>query len=213
MPKAGKKLKVVDISDNAVAEEKQEESITDAQELTTIKEEIKEEENIETQVETSVETQVEAPIETPLEELKPDNPEWIAFQGNDNPEGIAFQGNNKKKKSAEYMKGYRKIKQEEQKKLKEDLKHKTEIIEQIAVEPKIIEKNIEKEVILEKPRAKPRPKKVVLETPTTEAPAVDYNNIPEEIILKEIRKRQVSQRENKQIKRQENMKKLTMNIA
>ena len=40
----------------------------------------------------------------------------------------------------------------------------------------------------------------------------DYN-IPEEIILKEIRKRQVSHRENKQIKRQENMKKLTMNIA
>jgi hypothetical protein len=206
MPKAGKKLKVVDISDNAVAEEKQEESITDAQELTTIKEEIKEEENIETPVETSVETpaetQVETQVETPLEELQPDN-----------PEGIAFQGNNKKKKSAEYMKGYRKIKQEEQKKLKEDLKHKTEIIEQIAVEPKIIEKIIEKEVILEKPRAKPRPKKVVLETPTTEAPAVDYNNIPEEIILKEIRKRQVSASEQRQNRKKESMNKLKMNIA
>ena len=45
------------------------------------------------------------------------------------------------------MKEYRKIKQEEQKKLKEDLKHKTEIIEKIAVEPKVVEKIIEKEVI------------------------------------------------------------------
>ena len=82
MPKAGKKLKVVDIGDNAVAEEMQEEGITDAQELTTIKEEIKAEENIETQVETPAETPVETPaetpIETPLEELKPDNPEGIA---------------------------------------------------------------------------------------------------------------------------------------
>jgi hypothetical protein len=48
------------------------------------------------------------------------------------------------------MKEYRKVKPEEQKKLKEDLKHKTEIIEKIAVkpiekpEPQITESIIEK---------------------------------------------------------------------
>jgi hypothetical protein len=146
----------------------------------------------------------EKPIEIPLEELKISNPE-----------------NDKKKKSAEYMKEYRKIKQEEQKKLKEDLKHKTEIIEKIAEkpEPQIIERIIEKEVVLKKPRAvpKPRPKKVLREEPIWETKQEetkpDYNNIPEEIILKEIRKRQVSTLEQKIMKKKENMDKLKMNIA
>ena len=41
----------------------------------------------------------------------------------------------------------------------------------------------------------------------------DYSNIPEEIIQKEIEKRKVSQRELRIIKKQEIMKKLSMNIA
>ena len=158
MPIVIKKLKVVDINDNTVVEEKEEESIMESQELTTMKEEIDEqlnkleklhdEKGITEKVNNEMnEKIIQENIEIKPEEIKPDNPEGIAFLRNDNPEGIAFRGNDKKKKSAEYMKEYRKVKQEEQKKLKEDLKHKTEIIEKIAVEPKIIEKNIEKEVI------------------------------------------------------------------
>ena len=41
----------------------------------------------------------------------------------------------------------------------------------------------------------------------------DYSNIPEEIIQKEIEKRRVSQRELRIIKKEEIMKKLSMNIA
>ena len=70
------------------------------------------------------------------------------------------------------MREYRKLKQEEQKKLKEALKNKSEIIEKIAdktieKQPRIIERIIEKA-----PRS-------IKEPP-------DYMNIPEEILLKEI---------------------------
>ena len=109
MPKVGRKLKVIDINNDVVVEEKQGESITDAQELTTMKEEIDEqldklekmhdEKGITKKVNDEMNEKTnDSPVEIPLEELKPD----------------------RKKKSAEYMKEYRKIKQEEeQKKLKE----------------------------------------------------------------------------------------------
>jgi hypothetical protein len=163
---------------------KNSESITDAQELTTIKEGIENNEKTENKIEEKME-EVKEEVKEDIQDIedvaKPD----------------------KRKKSAEYMREYRKVKQAEQKKLKEDLKQKPEIIQKstetpverpVEKQPQIIERIIEKEP------------KIIKETP-------DYNNIPEEIILKEIRKRQVTQREHKQIKRQENMKKQTMNIA
>ena len=186
MPKTGKKLKVVEISkknENQVAEEKPAGSITDAQELTMIKEEIEKEEPIikEEIKEENIEKQVETPVETSLEELKTD----------------------KKKKSAEYMREYRKVKQAEQKKLKEDLKQKTEIIENIVEKPT-------KTPIEKQPQIVER---IIEKAPRIIKEAPDYNNIPEEIILKEIRKRQVTQKEQRQTIRQENMKRIAMNIA
>ena len=41
----------------------------------------------------------------------------------------------------------------------------------------------------------------------------DYNNIPEEIIQREIKKRQVTQKEERMNKHVENTKRLSMNIA
>lgn len=202
MPKVGKKLNVIDINNNTVEEETKES-------ITTMNEEIDEQMN-------------------KLEKIHDDK--GITKKVNDEMnektnENIVIQEEkplkpDRKKKSAEYMKEYRKIKQEEQKKLKEDLKHKTEIIEKIAEkpidkpEPQIIERIIEKEVIVQKPRAKSiaRPKKVVIESPIQEKEP-DYNNIPEEIIQKEIRKRQVSTLEMKRMKKKESMDKLKMNIA
>jgi DNA-binding ferritin-like protein len=100
MPRVGKKLKVVEISEkgeNEVVEEKQPaESITDAQELATIKEEIENEEKIENKIEEKIEVkeEVKEDIQDTEEVAKPD----------------------KKKRSAEYMREYRKVTQAEQKK-------------------------------------------------------------------------------------------------
>ena len=96
------------------------------------------------------------------------------------------------------MREYRKLKQEEQKKLKEDLKHKSEIIEQktekqIGKQPTNIERIIEKA---------PR---IIKEPP-------DYNIFSEEILLKEMHKRQENVKEHRLIKQQETFKTLTMNI-
>ena len=106
MPRVGKRLKIVNIADpnNEVVEEKTIENITDAQELNMIKEEIENNETNENKIEEKIEEKTEEKIE-------------------DIPKP------NKKKVNAEYMREYRKLKQEEQKKLKEDLKHKSEIIE------------------------------------------------------------------------------------
>ena len=107
----------------------------------------------------------------------------------------------KKKVNAEYMKKYRKQKQEENKKIKEDLNNiKTKIIDKIAEnpieiqQPKIIERIVEK------------PPRIIKEPP-------DYNNIPEEIIQKEIYKRQENLKQQRIIKQQQRLQKLTMNIA
>ena len=99
------------------------------------------------------------------------------------------------------MKKYRKQKQEENKKIKEDLNNiKTKIIDKIAENPieiqppKIIERIVEK------------PPRIIKELP-------DYNNIPEEIIQKEIYKRQENLKQQRIIKQQQRLQKLTMNIA
>ena len=70
--------------------------------------------------------------------------------------------------------------------------------------PQIIEKYIEKsprviERIIEKDR-------IIKQDP-------DYNNIPEEIIQAEIKKRQITAKEARMNKQMESVKKLSMNIA
>ena len=197
MPRVGKKLKVVEVSEkceNETFEEKTAESITDAQELTTIKEEIENEEKIENKIEEKME-EVKEEIQDIEEVAKPD----------------------RKKKSAEYMREYRKVKQAEQKKMKEDLKQKTEMIEKISETP--VERFSRGESLdthgVERPVEK-QPQiieRIIEKEPKTIKEAPDYNNIPEEIILKEIRKRQVSASEQRQNRKKESMNKLKMNIA
>ena len=106
------------------------------------------------------------------------------------------------------MKKYRKQKQEENKKIKEDLNNiKTKIINKIAEnpieiqQPKIIERIVEKP-----PRIVEKPPRIIKEPP-------DYNNIPEEIIQKEIYKRQENLKQQRIIKQQQRLQKITMNIA
>ena len=106
------------------------------------------------------------------------------------------------------MKKYRKQKQEENKKIKEDLNNiKTKIIDKIAEnpieiqQPKIIERIVEKP-----PKIVEKPPRIIKEPP-------DYNNIPEEIIQKEIYKRQENLKQQRIIKQQQRIQKLTMNIA
>ncbi len=99
------------------------------------------------------------------------------------------------------MKKYRMKKQEENNKIKEDLNNiKTKIIDKIAENPKEIQQPKIIERIVEKP---PR---IIKEPP-------DYNNIPEEIIQKEIYKRQENLKQQRIIKQQQRLQKLTMNIA
>jgi len=94
--------------------------------------------------------------------------------------------------------------------MKEDLKQKTEIIEKNTETP--VERPVERQPFsrgesLDAYGVKPRIiERIIEKEPKIIKEAPDYNNIPEEIILKEFRQRQVTQRENKQIKRQENMK-------
>ena len=101
------------------------------------------------------------------------------------------------------MREYRKVKQAEQKKLKEDLQQKTEMIEKITETP--IEKPVEKQPQIIERIIEKQPK-IIKEAP-------DYNNIPEEIILKKIRKRQVTASEQRQNRKKESMNKLKMHIA
>ena len=84
---------------------------------------------------------------------------------------------------------------------------KTKIINKIAEnpieiqQPKIIERIVEKP-----PRIVEKPPRTIKEPP-------DYNNIPEEIIQKEIYKRQENLKQQRIIKQQQRLQKLTMNIA
>ena len=83
----------------------------------------------------------------------------------------------------------------------------TKIIDKIAEnpieiqQPKIIERIVEKT-----PRIVEKPPRFIKEPP-------DYNNIPEEIIQKEIYKRQENLKQQRIIKQQQRLQKLTMNIA
>ena len=106
------------------------------------------------------------------------------------------------------MKKYRKQKQEENKKIKEDLNNiKTKIIDKIAENPIEIQHPKIIERIVEKPqRNVEKPPRIIKEPP-------DYNNIPEEIIQKEIYKRQENLKQQRIIKQQQRLQKLTMNIA
>ena len=84
---------------------------------------------------------------------------------------------------------------------------KTKIIDKIAENPIEIQqpKNIER--IVEKPS------RIVEKTPRIIKEPPDYNNIPEEIIQKEIYKRQENLKQQRIIKQQQRLQKLTMNIA
>ena len=113
------------------------------------------------------------------------------------------------------MKMYRMKKQEENKKIKEDLNNiKTKIIKKIAEnpieiqQPKIIERIVEKQ-----PRIVEKPPRIVEKPPRSIKEPPDYNNIPEEIIQKEIYKRQENLKQQRIIKQQQRLQKLTMNIA
>ena len=70
-------------------------------------------------------------------------------------------------------------------------------------QPKIIEKYVEKQI--------PKIIKISKDKIIREPP--DYNNIPEEIIQREIKKRQVTAKETRMNMRMENTKRLSMNIA
>ena len=67
MPKVSKTLKIVEMSHNAVVEEKQDEGITDAQELTMMKEEIDDEKGITEKVNNEMNEKIEEHIEIPIE--------------------------------------------------------------------------------------------------------------------------------------------------
>jgi hypothetical protein len=54
---------------------------------------------------------------------------------------------------------------------------------------------------------------VIEKAPKVIKEKADYSNIPEEIIQKEIEKRRASQKEQRNKKKAETMKRLTMNIA
>ena len=101
--------------------------------------------------------------------------------------------------------------------MKEDLKQKTEIIEKIAETP--IERPVERQRFsrgesLDAYGVKPQIiERIIEKEPKIIKEAPDCNNIPEEIILKEIRKRQVSASEQRQNRKKESMNKLKMNIA
>ena len=86
-----------------------------------------------------------------------------------------------------------------------DKVQKSEIEKQLK-EPKIIEKIVEKQIphIIER---------VIEKSPRIIKEPANYDNIPEEIIQRELQKRQISQKEQRINKRMENTKRLTMNIA
>ena len=73
-------------------------------------------------------------------------------------------------------------------------------------QPKIIEKYVEKQIphIIE--RIVEKEPRIIKQDP-------DYNNIPEEIILREIKKREQSAKEERMNKKLENTRRLVMNIA
>ena len=101
-------------------------------------------------------------------------------------------------------KKYRKQKQEENKKIKEDLNNiKTKIIDKIAENPIEIQ---QPKIVEKQPRIAEKTRRIITEPP-------DYNSIPEEIIQKEIYKRQENLKQQRIIKQQQRLQKLTMNIA
>ena len=89
-------------------------------------------------------------------------------------------------------------------KVKEEAKEVVEEVKPKEVEPKIIEKYVEKQI--------PKIIKIAKEPKIIREPP-DYNNIPEEIIQREIKKRQVTAKETRMNMRMENTKRLSMNIA
>lgn len=108
----------------------------------------------------------------------------------------------KKKINNEYMKNYRIKKQAENKKIKEDLNN---------IKNKIVEKVIE-----EKPleiKAPKNIKKTIIKSPKPIKEVPNYDSIPEEIIQKEIYKRQENLKQQRIINKQEKLQKLIMNIA
>ena len=78
-----------------------------------------------------------------------------------------------------------------------------------SIKTKIINKTAENPIEIQQPknieRLVEKPPRIIKEPP-------DYNNIPEEIILKEIHKRQDNLKEQRIIKQQQRLQKLTMNI-
>ena len=91
--------------------------------------------------------------------------------------------------------------QEENNKINEDLNN---------IKTKIINKKAENPIEIQQPTIIER---IVEKTPRIIKEPPDYKNIPEEIILKEIHKRQENLKEQRIIKQQQRLQKLTMNIA
>ena len=73
-------------------------------------------------------------------------------------------------------------------------------------EIKVVEKYVEKQIPHVIERVIEKEPKIIKQDP-------DYNNIPEEIIQREIKKRQITQKEQRMNMRMENNKRLSMNIA
>ena len=195
MPKASK-LKVINIKDETVVE-------STVQEMTAISEEI--------------ETPIE-PIEQPLERFSANS------GGVEQPiEAVVMKTRTRAKAKAKAIKNVETV---------------TEPVVEAVVEPTIVEPTVVKQLV-ECPRClrkltpkglqyshkcpadkvvKPEPQPRIIERIIEKEPRIirekpDYNNIPEEIIQNEIRKRQTSQKEQRAIKKEQSMKQLTMNIA
>ena len=202
MPRASK-LKVINIKDETVVE-------STVQEMTAINEEI--------------ETPIE-PIEQPL----------VRFSANsggvEQPiEAVVMKTRTRAKAKAKAIKNVETVTESVTESAVEPV---VEAVVEAVVEPTVVKQLVECPRCLKKltPKGlqyshkcpadkvvKPEPQPRIIERIIEKEPRIirekpDYNNIPEEIIQNEIRKRQTSQKEQRAIKKEQSMKQLTMNIA
>ena len=87
------------------------------------------------------------------------------------------------------------------------------VIERVSVAAPLNSKGVEQPKIIEKYVEKQIPKIIKISKDKIIKEPPDYNNIPEEIIQREIKKRQVTAKETRMNMRMENTKRLSMNIA
>ena len=205
MPRAvSKKLKVVDVAENEAVEEKVEEPKTDAQEMTSIKEEIESTEAptkptepviMKTKRKAKAKPKPKPIEETPIEETPI---EETPIQDIEETPEVSQKVRREK---AKYMREYRKIPSDNERAVLQELDQQKEekikskqVDKPEASKPKTIERSIEKTA------------KIIKVAP-------DYNSIPEDIIEKLIKKRQTTVKEQRQVKRTGKIKKCASNIA